>query len=80
MSATKKPSVEDSRRLYGEMAYRKKSLPVGVISCSKQQFEANSIALTLLLLFSKNVGEVKSADGEDGRVAGNVLCHHLKLY
>jgi hypothetical protein len=52
----------------------------GVISHLKQRFEANPIALMLLLLFSKTVGEVKPAAGKIEKEAGNVRCHHLKLY
>lgn len=62
------------------MAYRKQSLPVGVISCRAQRFEANSIALTLLLLFLETEEEVNPANcrmREEARIACR---HHLKLY
>ncbi len=45
-----------------------------------RRFKANSIALTLLLLFSETEEEVNPASGKGAKEAGTACCHHLKLY
>jgi hypothetical protein len=63
MGATKKPPGRLPKASQGEMAYRKGCLPAGVIRRFTRQFEANSIALTLLLLFLETAAEVNPVNG-----------------